>query len=84
MAKVGTDIKLSAPVKPALKSKTIWWGHVQAALGLVAVVAPLVTHENFPNLPPWVYGSAAMVAAVVTYVLRYMTKEGIGKPGGKS
>jgi len=84
MAKVGTDIKLSGQVKPALKSKTIWWGHIQALLGLVAVVAPLVTHENFPNLPPWAYGSAAVVFAVVTYVLRYMTKEGIGKPRAKS
>lgn len=80
MATAGKDIKLGAPVKTALKSKTIWWGHIQAALGLIAVVAPLVTHENFPSLPAWAYGSAAVVFAVVTYVLRYMTKEGIGKP----
>jgi len=78
------NIKVSLPKKSALKSKTIWWGHIQAALGLIAVVAPLVTHENFPNLPPWAYGSAAVVFAVVTYVLRYMTKQGIGKPGAPS
>lgn len=61
------------------KSKTINWGHVQTALGLVGVLVGYFTPANFPNFPPWAYGVALMVGGVITYALRKMTETTLTK-----
>jgi len=61
-------------VKRASRSKTIKWGHVQVAAGAVATAMGFINPAIFPDLPAWAYGMAAMVAGVVTYVLRSVTR----------
>ena len=61
------------------KSWTINYGHIQTLLGGVVLVAPYVTSTNFPNLPPYIYGLAALGGGVATYILRVKTKTPIGK-----
>lgn len=57
------------------KSKTVNWGHVQMVAGAVATALAFVTPAVFDDLPKWVYGAAAMVAATITYVLRNATRK---------
>lgn len=61
------------------KSRTIKWGHIQTALGLMAAMVGFFTPANFPNFPPWAYGLGLVVGGVVTYVLRKMTDTSITK-----
>lgn len=70
------DIPMS---KKWWKSKTINWGHLQTALGLVATMVGFFTPANFPDFPPWAYGVALVVGGVITYVLRKMTETAITK-----
>lgn len=56
-------------------SKTINWGHVQMAAGVLATIIPLITPKAFPDVPLWAFGPLSMLAAGITYWLRAQTTE---------
>lgn len=61
-------------IKRASRSKTINWGHIQMVGGAVTAALSVFNPAAFPNLPMWVFGVAAMIAAVITYLLRSVTR----------
>ena len=61
-------------IRRASRSKTIIWGHVQFVGGAITTVAGFFNPAAFPGHPMWVYGSVAMGAGLVTYVLRSVTR----------
>lgn len=58
----------------SIKSKTMNWGHFQVALGSIGTALAFVTPQAIPDLPVWVYTLAAMIAGVITYILREKTR----------
>lgn len=63
------------------KSRTIIWGHIQFIGGIATTALPFVTRDNFPDLPPSVYGGALLLCAVITYVLRSVTRNPLDELG---
>lgn len=61
-------------IRRATRSKTIKWGHVQMIGGAITAALGVFNPALFPNLPLWVFGAAGMVAAVITYLLRSVTR----------
>lgn len=61
------------------KSKTFFWGHIQLIAGATATALGFLTPALFPEMPIWVYGLASMFAAVITYVLRSVSKDAVGR-----
>lgn len=62
-------------IRKATRSKTMNWGHLQVAIGAVGAALGYLNPALFPDLPPWVYGLAAMGAGVITYILRAVTRK---------
>ena len=61
------------------RSRTVAWGHIQVLAGAVAAGLAFINPAMFPSLPVWVYGLSAMVAGVITYVLRSVTRKPLGE-----
>lgn len=61
------------------KSRTMLWGHIQNTLGMIVLMLGMFVPQHFPGFPAWAYGLALVVSGVITYWLRVLTNEGIGK-----
>ena len=58
-----------------IKSKTIIWGHLQLLAGMIVAGLGFFNPALFPDIEPKWYGVAAMVAGVLTYWLRSVTRQ---------
>jgi|GEM_PF-3750868 len=63
-----------AMIRRCTRSRTMWFGHIKMLLGVAAVALGFLNPSFFPEIKPEYAGYAAMGAAVITYILRSMTR----------
>ena len=51
------------------------WGHIQVLVGAIGTALAFVNPQALPDMPVWVYTIAAMIAGVITYILRHVTTQ---------